>query len=500
MAWTANNPAAKDAGGALEGKPIATQATPNFEIFTRSFADGAWSEPINLSNNPANDINPALATDSRGRVWIAWQAVRDGVFRVVERHQIVNAGAANKSAVGAVEWNEERRVSDQTGNCWAPAAAASADGRVAIAWDTYDKGDYDVWLREFSANDGEPRDARPVANSTDYEARPAMAYDATDSLWVAYEWSTPTWGKNFGELVQRQGYPLYRGRQIGLLVLKDGKWMEPAASYLGSLPHVKPRKKVNNERVPAIEPDGESIQQARDAELLRNLAYNNIARIAADKSGHIWLFCRSRQNDIRFPVLGSLWLSWAICYDGKSWIGPILLPNSDNLMYNTPSVAPLPGGGIFVAHSSDHRQERFPVRAAQSQAGPDETWSVPGDPFDNDVYSSVLSAPTGSSSALADPASLVIAEQQPDSHPRRARRRSTSAPRSPGAAGNRSIIGAGNSRSSAENSTATRRSAAMAATTGRWRTCGATRWTLPPWTGSAAATTTMAPVANTLGG
>ena len=50
-------------------------------------------------------------------------------------------------------------MSTQKGNCWAPAIVAQKDvpksaggialGKVAVVWDTYDKGDYDVWVREF---------------------------------------------------------------------------------------------------------------------------------------------------------------------------------------------------------------------------------------------------------------------------------------------------------------------------------------------------------------
>lgn len=377
---------------------------PNFEIFVRPYAGDKLGEAVNLSNNAANDVNPAITADSQGRVWLAWQAVRDGVFGIVERHQAAEG-----------KWSPERRVSAQARSCWTPAAAAAADGRVAIAWDTYDKGDYDVWLREFGS-DGSPHEPQPVANSIDYEARPALTYDAQGALWIAYELGSPTWGKNFGEYIQKQGMPLYRGRQIGLIVRKDGKWSEPAGNYLTSLPGVKKRKKVVNQRVQAIEPQGESIQQARNAEMLRDLAYNNLARIVADGAGHIWLFCRSRQNDIRFPVLGSLWLSWATYYDGKSWTGPILLPNSDNLMYNTPATAALPGGGVLIAHSTDHRQERFPVRAAQTQPGPEEAWSVPGDPFDNDVYVSYLAAPSESAQALRTPEALRPAHYPPHEH------------------------------------------------------------------------------------
>lgn len=347
----------------------------NFEILARSY-DGKLGEIVKLSDRAGSDLNPVVATASDGRVWCAWQAVRDGAFRIVERHQ---------SADGS--WSAERAVSTQKRNCWTPAIAAGQEGRIAIAWDTYEKGDYDVWVREFGA-DGKPSDARAAADTIDYEARPSLTYDPQGALWIGYELGSPSWGKDSGPY-DNGGNPLYRGRQIGLIVLnRDGTWVEPKESYVGSLPHAKPRKKVNNQRVAPMEPGGESPTQARAAELMRDAAYNNLARITCDKSGRIWVLCRSRQNDIKFPTMGSLWLSWAVYYDGAKWTGPILLPNSDNLMYNVPAVVALPGGGLLTAHSSDHRQDRFP--------DPDEIKYVPGgadDPFDNDVFLTRLDSP-----------------------------------------------------------------------------------------------------------
>lgn len=352
----------------------------NFEIFARSYKDGQLGPAVKLSDNVASDVNPALATAADGRVWCAWQGVRDGAFRIVERHQTADG------------WSDERAVSTQTRNCWTPTVAAATDGRVAIAWDTYEKGDYDVWVREFAA-DGSSQTPHAAADTIDYEARPALTYDPSGALWVAYELGSPSWGKDSGPY-DNGGNPLYRGRQIGLIVSQNGKWVEPTESYVQKLPNVKPRKGVKNQRVAPIEPQGESPEQARIAELMRDAAYNNLARIACDKSGHIWLFCRSRQNDIRFPMLGSLWLSWAVYYDGKSWTGPILIPNSDNLIYNVPGVAVLPRGGLLMAHSSDHRQDRFPDA--------DNVETVAGgsaDAFDNDVFITRLKTPAGNVTA-----------------------------------------------------------------------------------------------------
>ena len=350
----------------------------NFEILLRTVQGEELGVIVNHSQNAGSDINPALATDSQGQVWLAWQAVRDGRFQIVERHQ----------TAGAV-WSAERTVSEQSRNCWTPAVAAAADGRVAIAWDSYEKGDYDVFVREFtplgSNVESAPQPILAAADSPDYEARPALTYDKAGALWISYELGDPSWGKDSGPY-DNGGNPLYRGRQIGLIVREAGEWKEPTAAFVAKLPGVQVRKRVNNQRVAPIEPQGETPQQARNAELERNLAYNNLARIACDAQGRIWLLCRSRQNDFRFPMLGSLWLSHAVCWDGTKWLGPILLPNSDNMMYNTPSLAVLPGGDVLVAHSSDHRQDRFAERN-------DLTPSAAADPFDNDVFATRILSP-----------------------------------------------------------------------------------------------------------
>ncbi len=160
-------------------KPFPKNPLPNFDIWARPFKDGKFSEPQRISTSPENDIWPVAATDAKGRAWVAWQGARNQVFRILERHQ---AGDG---------WSAERQVSTQTRNSWAPALAAASEkngGRVAIGWDTYEKGDYDVWLREFDA-DAKPSDARPVANTPEYEVHPALTYNADGSLWIAYELS-----------------------------------------------------------------------------------------------------------------------------------------------------------------------------------------------------------------------------------------------------------------------------------------------------------------------
>lgn len=372
-------------------KPFPDNPAPRFEIWARPVKGGKAGEAVKLSTSPESNVWPVAATDKEGRVWIAWQGAKERVFRIFARHQ------------EGTGWSEPVQVSTQTRNCWAPAIAAAGDGRVAIAWDTYEKGDYDVWLREFTG--GQAGEARPVANSEDYEARPAMAYDHDGALWISWEESGPTWGKEFGAYAPN-GNGLYKDRQIGVAVLKNGQWMQPAGDLAKALPGAVKGRRQNNLRVPPIEPGAETRKAGEEAESKRDNTHNNIARVVCDASGRIWLFARARQNDFHV-ALGSLWFNWATYYDGAKWVGPILVPHSDNLLYNTPAVVATKDGGLLIAHSSDHRQDRHIVGK-----GPGTNISLESgnDPFDNDLFLSRLAL-----AGTPPPATLVPSKNAPKS-------------------------------------------------------------------------------------
>lgn len=346
---------------------------PNFEIWARSLSDGKLSSPINLSDHEGSDVNPVAATDSQGRVWVAWQGAREAAFRILARHQTGSG------------WSATERVSTQSRTCWTPAIAAAADGRVAIAWDTYEKGDYDVWLREFDAA-GRASSAQPVATSPQYEARPALTYDRENRLWVCWELSGPTWGKDWGALVRDEGIGLYRERQIGMRILEAGRWLAPEAAVGQGLPGARMRRGPGS--LPVRRPEAEAVsrQAGEEAEEAGAGVYNNLGRIACDRDGRVWLIARSREGNFHTPQ-GSVWMNYAAYFDGHKWVGPILLPHSDNLLYNLPAVAPHPAGGLVIAHSSDHRQSRHvqQLRAGNADGG--------RDPFDNDVFISRLESP-----------------------------------------------------------------------------------------------------------
>ena len=183
-----------------------------FDVFASALKDGNFGEPIQVSAGRGNNHTPVATTDGKGRVWIAWQGARDGVFKIFARRQ-----------TGGDNWTDPITVSPQTRNCWSPAIASDPKtGGVAIAWDTYQKGDYDIWLRLFDKH-GNAKKPRPVANLHQMESRPSLAYDKDGALWIAWERSAKFWGKDWGALDFGDSAGLYWNRQLGLRVLKNGK-------------------------------------------------------------------------------------------------------------------------------------------------------------------------------------------------------------------------------------------------------------------------------------
>ena len=61
-------------------------------------------------------------------------------------------------------------------------------------------------------------------------------------------------------------------------------------------------------------------------------------------------------------------MNYATYYDGAKWVGPILLPHSDNLLYNLPAVAPHPAGGLLVVGTERHESRRVD-RQLRGRAG-----------------------------------------------------------------------------------------------------------------------------------
>jgi hypothetical protein len=292
-----------------------------YRRYTPGKDGGEWSDIVRLTRAPGADFHVVAAADAAGTVWLAWQAWRDNNFDILLA-----------APVEGHPWNGPRTISRSKANDWTPAIAADSRGRVYVAWDSYDKGNYDVLLFTLD-KDGKAGKVRAVADSPRFEARPSLVCDKQDRLWIAYEEGDEQWGKDYnfnydyGAKTPREhglpdspGFALYVHRTVRVKCLTDGKLWRPAGDL-----------------------------QAAMAEILK--LKNSLPRLAVDAAGGIWLLLRHHPLP---SGVGEVWNSYALRYQGRQWSPARRLAGSADLLDNRPALTPL-GDGILAVYSGDGR-------------------------------------------------------------------------------------------------------------------------------------------------
>ncbi len=322
----------------------------NFDLYARSLSGQGEPRPgpeQRLTQSPTPDLSPAMCTDQAGHVWAACQSWDDkGTARI----------AVFQCRDG--KWSEGPALPGQKPgeNRWYAAMAAGPDGKVAVAYDVYKDGDYDVHVAVI--DNGKATD-HLVAGSPRFEARPAVAYDGQGRLWVAYEEGPEGWGKDFGAL-DKKGHPLYDARMVRLACLVDGKLFKPAAE----LPAPKGQPRQTGERTGVF----------------------SYPRLGIDGQGRLWLGYRQKLFTPFGTQPGTNWITVARRLDGDKWSAAVDLHHSDGLLDSRPVFLPHASGGLLTVQNTDGRY------ATPTQ-------------IDNQIYASVVDLP----GTAAEP-KLVAAE------------------------------------------------------------------------------------------
>jgi hypothetical protein len=358
--------------------------TPEFgdQLFVKYFKAGKWSEPIAITGSHEDLIRCAVAVEGNGDAWVIYSAQRNGKHRLYARsvstkhsknaaqpkpspEQLLTAqeGTRDVNPVACTGQNGDvwvyyqswtksgPRISCRTctngkwedtaalgggdfsaGSGW-QAGLAAGPGGVAMAYDLYNQGDYDVFYTRFRTTLDIPVGVE-VAASAKFEARPSVAVDVKDRLWIAYEQGPEKWGKNFGALDDEDGNPLYFARTIRVVCLEKDKLFQPVAELPPLNPHVK------------------SPDTGLKAEGLPCYAY---PKIGIDGKGRVWLTYREKFGTRYSTHGGPYWLTFARRLDGDRWTEPIEIHHSDGLLDDRPVLLPHPAGGLRVLHTTDGR-------------------------------------------------------------------------------------------------------------------------------------------------
>jgi hypothetical protein len=168
--------------------------TGGFDLYARVYDGRTWSAEQPLTSDPRPDIFHRLVSDRKGNLYLAWMGFRPGPGGGPAQSDIL------MRVWNGERWGEETNVSQSAENDWEPALAADSSGRVWIAWDSYRSlsgpASYDLLLRSYAGGSLGP--VRAVSETPLAEMRADVAVDASDRVWIAWEEGGANWGKDSG--------------------------------------------------------------------------------------------------------------------------------------------------------------------------------------------------------------------------------------------------------------------------------------------------------------
>jgi hypothetical protein len=321
----------------------------NWDLYASSLRNGAWATPVRLTTESGPDLYPALVGMADG-YWLTWQSFRAGAFRIV----LAKVDEDSLRLEAPVE------VTDGTANCWMPAIAADSKGTVAVGYDTYANGDYDVHVALFPRGSQSPK-RFPITGSPRFEDRASLAFDAQDRLWIAWEETGENWGKDVGGTAAVTNVPgelIDSGRSLRVACLADGILRSPKASLDPLLPLQQSVLVVYGKPV-----------RTRESIFTDASRYAYYPRLAQGLDGRLYL--AFRQHDYQpdeAMAYQTVWSDFVTVLAGDQWLPPSRVLGSSGYRHCTPGICALPNGGVAIASAGDRRalQPRQPSERAHT--------------------------------------------------------------------------------------------------------------------------------------
>jgi hypothetical protein len=291
----------------------------NWDIYARPLLGDSWGKIERLTSDPKPDINPHVTVDAKKNIHVVWQAHPN------------NSGDVQYAKFDGESWSKPLSVTNDDQSDWYPHVAVDSNGTAWIAFDSYRRGDYDVYLTSVSPK-GELAKVLPIAQSNYYEAHATVACGADGEVWVAWEQGGHNWGKDQGYWLKKenrdQGTTLGSGRKVHVACVRKGEVL--------AAPDV---------------PEGDSPGPQQKAS-------SGLPELTTTNDGRLWLryrqviFGPQRQNN-RGRTKG--WTEVVTTLSADGWTAPVILPASSGRISVFSRIAPANDGSLLVAYSSDAR-------------------------------------------------------------------------------------------------------------------------------------------------
>ena len=224
--------------------------TGNFDLYGRPLDGPGESEAIQLSSDTRPDAFHDLASAADGTMYLVWAGFRDSPNGGMPQSDIL------LRRFDGTRWGPEVNLTDSPEDDWEPAVATDSSGRAWVAWDSYRSNGFDLLLRSVTVSDEDA--VIEVSATPFAEMRADVAVDGADRVWVSWEEGSVNWGKDFGygnpkhRINLKNGSRLYdpRGPRLArVAVLENGQWLQPSRPLAGQAPGFLDRRLFQNPRL-----------------------------------------------------------------------------------------------------------------------------------------------------------------------------------------------------------------------------------------------------------
>ncbi len=296
-------------------------------------ATKADSEVVTLAASSGGDVFADAGTDRQGRVWVAWQSFNKDAADIFTRYFDPARGA----------WSEPIRVTTDAAGDWEPRLAFGAKDEAVIAFDSSRSDCFNVYLAAVKP-DGATR-VTQLSSSPRYQGRPSIAATPDGKgFWVAWENGRLNWGKNTRGVGGGGGLNANKHIDVVYYDAATGK-VTPAANVRPVLARPAAAAVAKAPKKPAKKPAPRAKRPGAPVAV-------NLPEIVVDNDGNPWVAIRCYR--------GTFWNIAVTKYDAKKevWSVATVLPNSTFSQDRRCQSARDADGRLHLAWASDLRTSK----------------------------------------------------------------------------------------------------------------------------------------------
>ena len=300
----------------------AAEVDHNWDIYAVACTPQGPRQPIRISRGPEVDIKPFGAWHEKtGQLWVTWESNIDGWRQICA------------AVVKGDQVSKPTRLTAPGASNYSPSIAVLHGGTVAVAWHSFRENNFDVFLRQRSA-DGNWEPERRLTKAPTID-RHAVLLARDNELWIVYENAImSTTDIDSGTAVRDYAIGSTRTRRLIVAQITPDGLLVPK-NYLTTSPIYKSKAEA-----PAP---------------------------VFDSSGRLWLACRTPSEGTGAKTKSRGWMVSLTCLNGRQWMPPIEVSTQKG-MDRYPSIA-LTGGRVWILHQADDTPQQWDTEEQAKTTG-----------------------------------------------------------------------------------------------------------------------------------